>query len=480
MAGGFRQEGFSGVVAEVDPDRNLNVALPQQLARAGYAVSMHENDDGTYLGAPYLKSPEVSPDFRLRTDSDTLLLSTTFNYSSQDFGRWLNYTSSGTISYGILGYVSLSAGALTANFGAMIRTSRVFPILAASALYIEWNAAYTEIPSGNNIMELGIGIPATAIGALTDGIVFRWDQNSVFQGVMTYNGVDIATTGTLLAPDITRTHKYTLVISTEEVEFWIDDVLHATVIVPAGYGWPVAEASLPGIARCYNYTGAAVNTQILKVAGLAASLGGYSTAKEWSHTLSSSGNNAAQGTAGMGSTGQTSNIVNSTVPATAALSNTVAGYTTLGGTFLYAAVAGSETDYALFAYLNPASAVALTARTLHITGISINTWMIGAAIATTPTILQWAIGFGATAVSLATTDTAATQLKAPRRVALGSQSLLVAALVGTHAQEINRAFTTPYCVNPGEYVHIILRIPTGTATGAQNWRGSVAIQGYWE
>jgi len=54
------------------------------------------------------------------------------------------------------------------------------------------------------------------------------------------------------------------------------------------------------------------------------------------------------------------NYANSAAPASATLSNTAAGYTTLGGQFQFAAVAGAETDYALFAYTVPAASVSAT------------------------------------------------------------------------------------------------------------------------
>lgn len=60
--------------------------------------------------------------------------------------------------------------------------------------------------------------------------------------------------------------------------------------------------------------------------------------------------------------GSTANYANTAAPASATLSNTAAGYTTLGGQFQFAAVAG-ETDYALFAFLVPAGAAAVPAKT---------------------------------------------------------------------------------------------------------------------
>ena len=47
---------------------------------------------------------------------------------------------------------------------------------------------------------------------------------------------------------------------------------------------------------------------------------------------------------------QAAQWANSAAPASAALSNTAAGYATLGGLFQFAAVAGAATDYALFGF----------------------------------------------------------------------------------------------------------------------------------
>lgn len=128
-----------------------------------------------------------------------------------------------------------------------------------------------------------------------------------------------------------------------------------------------------------------------------------------------------------GAAGITANSVNSTVPATATLSNTAAGYTTLGGQFVFAAVAGAETDYALFAFLNTVPTTGITGRNLTIRGIWIDTWNQVVAVATTPTVFQWYAAVGSTAVSLATVDGAATRL--PKRIYIGSQSLVVGAAV---------------------------------------------------
>ena len=176
--------------------------------------------------------------------------------------------------------------------------------------------------------------------------------------------------------------------------------------------------------------------------------------------------------------GMTSNNVNSTVPATAALSNTAASYTTLGGKFVFAAVAGAETDYALFAFLNPIPTTSITGRNLVIRGAWIDTYNAVVAVATTPTVLEWSMAVSSTAVTLATTDGAATRL--PKRIALGVQSFVVGALAGQAAPRIDVNLDAPVVVEPGTYLHIILRMPYGTATATELFRGQVGINAYWE
>jgi hypothetical protein len=176
---------------------------------------------------------------------------------------------------------------------------------------------------------------------------------------------------------------------------------------------------------------------------------------------------------------QLDNWANSTEPAAASLSNTAAGYATPGGQFAFAAPAGAVTDFALFAWQVPAG------YQLYITDIHISTMngalqggAAGAAVATTPTILQWGIGINSSAVSLATADGAGTW--APRKKGIGVQSFLVGAAVGQTVADIIQNYRTPLCVDGGRFVHVIVRVPIGTATANQVIRGTVNLMGYFE
>jgi len=186
--------------------------------------------------------------------------------------------------------------------------------------------------------------------------------------------------------------------------------------------------------------------------------------------------NVPDGTA----TGQTANYVNSTIPTSATLSNTTAGYTTLGGQWQFASVAGAETDYALFAYLNPAGTNVLQGKNLIIRGIRIETFNMGAVSATTPNLLQFTVGVGSTGVSLATADSAAAGTCAPRRVPIGTQYLPVGAEIGQNCTPIDINFDVPLVVEPGKYFHLILKMVVGTATPSQLIRGICFVNGYFE
>lgn len=155
-------------------------------------------------------------------------------------------------------------------------------------------------------------------------------------------------------------------------------------------------------------------------------------------------------------------FANSAAPANATLSNTAAGYSTLGGLFSFAAVAGAATDYALFNYV--------PTRDFVCTGISIEAWNTVAAVATTPTLLVWGIGHDGATVNLST--------GAHRRVAVGAQSLAIGTAPGGMADKsIDRAIE-PSITRATRSLTVILRMPVGTATATEVIQGLVNVKGF--
>jgi len=266
-------------------------------------------------------------------------------------------------------------------------------------------------------------------------------------------------------------HDFVVEVSVGAVHFWHEAALLGTIETHSTQFGPTSQSALPVFVRTYTAAIAPASAIKLQVSAIGASNGGADLNRLWPTVQTAMGNTSAQVPTG-GTVGYTANYVNATAPVAATLAAATAGYATLGGQFSFAAVAGAETDYALFAYLVP------TGSTLIIRGIWIDTMNTGAAVATSATWLQWALGFGSTAVTLATAEGAAT--KATARLALGNQVFPIAAAIGAQATRLDVNLDAPIVVNSGEYLHILLRMPLGTATASQVIRGIVGINGYFE
>lgn len=463
--------------ANVDAGFNLQVALSNTPAYIGGVRLFGENDPGTITGAAQLKSPEVSEDYRLRVGVDSVWDDENFNYVAQNFNKH-KYTSNTLTITWASGFMNTNgAGVTTTGTGCQIQTYRHFPIQGSGGgIYIECAMALSNTPVTNWTLDFGAFLPATASTSIPlDGVYFRYTSAGLV-GVINNNGTETTTAVFTFTPVINQVYKYTITATDSGLEFWIDDVLYGSKAKPTAAGSVAYAGSVPFAIR-HHHTGVAGGVISAKFANYSISLADIDNVRLWAS------NKAGQGLSGInypsgGAAGNTSNNVNSTVPATATLSNTAAGYATLGGKFLFAAPAGAETDYALFAFLNTAPTTGITGRNLVIRGVWIDTFNAVVAVATTPTVMEWSCAAGSTAVSLATTDGAATRL--PKRIALGVQSFIVGAAAGAQAQRVGVNLDAPLVVEPGTYFHIILRIPYGTATATELFRGHVGVNSYWE
>lgn len=462
--------------ANVDAGFNLQVALPLAPAYMGGVRMFSENDPGDVTGSPYVKSPETSTDYRLRVGTDSVWDTEQFNYVAQNTSKHKYTSSTLTMTWAAGALNTNGAGVTTTGTACQLQTYRHFPLLGAGAAYFEATMALSNAMPTNVNLDFGGFLPgATGILVPLDGVYFRINSGGVF-GVLNSNGTETLTAAFTLTLAINVFAKFTVVSTQSEVEFWVDDVLMAHVDRQPGVSQPHYAASVPFAIR-HHHTGVAGAVVQAKFGGYSVTLGDMDTDRPWAATMAGQGMSAIQGASGHVQ-GQTANNVNSTVPATATLSNTAAGYATMGGRFLFAAPAGAETDYALFAYLNPAPTTGITGRNLVIRGVWIEAFNAVVAVATTPTVLEWSLGVGSTAVSLATVDGAAT--RAPRRLAMGNQSFLVGALAGANSERIDRNLDAPLVVEPGTYLHIILRVPYGTATATELFRGFVGLNAFWE
>ena len=472
--------GVSNILADVDSSNNLKVNLPTVLSAAGYSISVGEVDDGLVTGTKLLRPMDVSQDYRLRTGIDKIIWQDTFNHAVLNNAKYNAGTATMTITLAN-GFLNLNAGnAVAATNVALIRTFKHFSLFNTYPLYFDIKAKFSSTLQANSVIEFGL-VLATGTAAPTDGIFFRASGGQL-NAVINNNGAEVIIPN-IHTPQANVVYHYAITIGQDKCTFWANDSIVATIPTPVGLGSPCQSNSLPLLLR--NYNSGAVSTAVqLNIAQLGISLGDMDSGKEWGTTMVTNGQSsisAPDGSAAVAAGTQTANIVNITAPASATLANATAGYATLGGQFQFLAVVGAETDYALFAYLNPAATAAIPGKTLVVTGVKIDTFVAVVPIATTATVLQWTIGVGGTGVTLLTADSVVSGTRAARRLGLGIQSMVTGTTVGSVASPtIDAKFTSPLMVESGTYLHIILKMPISTATATQIIRGLVSINGYWE
>lgn len=472
-------------LANVSATYELNVVTPQTEANAGFVQLSTEADAGDVLGTRTVIPLEASDDYRLRVGLDQTLYNQSFEgtvVATHMFNQTLSTMTTNQAS----GYFSLnSANATASGNHAIFQTRRSFPLYGTYPTYIDMWIREANFDATNSTSEFGIGYVATT-AAPTDGVFFRRNNSGVLRAVVNYGGTETEATidttnitdrgaGTAYSP--TECNHYLIVIHNDIANFWVNDILVASIGCPDNQPSLTSSSAEPIFARVYN-SGVASAGRRVEIGFLNVSLGDQHNNKPWSHALCGLGQGAYQTQLGT-ATAQTANWANSAAPASASLANTTASYATLGGQFQFAASATNETDWALFGYLNPAGTNALPGKTLYVTAIRVCGLVVTGAAAVNATTFFWAAGVGSSAVSLATTDAATTV--SPKRIPLGVQSFLAAAPLGTIASGFDVQFTdAPLVVQPGTYLHIIVKQLNGAATASLVWRGQVMINGYLE
>jgi len=467
--------------AFVNTNSELQVALAKILGNAGYAALVGENHDGS-TGLPALRrSTYISPEKRLGVGLDSLLWDDVFHHSVLNSRKYSNSATTMTAAVAS-GFLTFNAGASLASGAAVShRTYRTFPVLGNYPTAVDFWFSLALVPQAQNIIEIGLGIPnASNASPPTDGVYMLIDTSGALQLVANYNGV--ATTSGAIAFTWTANRVYhgEIVCHSDRIELYMDGALIGTVLRSTANTVGAMSQNQSGnlFARLFN-AAATTGAQKLNIARWAVTVGDGNFNRSWGAARTGLGDHLLSNPDSQ-VVALLDNIANSVAPTSATLANTAAGYTLPGGNFQFAAVAGAETDYALFAYQVPAPAAGVPGKNLIVTGIEIDANNMGAAVATTPTLLHWSIGTGSTAVSLATADSANT--RAPHRKFLGSQSFAIGSAIGARSDnKVSTDFSAaPLIVEPGTFLHVILRMPVGTATASQIIRGGVGVKGYFE
>jgi len=459
-----------------DVNHNLYVNTPTDSDNSGFVNVSAESHDGVVGAARLTRAMEVSPDYRLRMGEDSLMWSDVFSHGQFNVSKYKGVDTTMTKAL-TGGRLALNSGNAVASGNATyVQTWRTFPLYLSYSVYADFEILFSQDPVANNVCEFGLGY-ATGVAVPTDGVFFRLNASGQLIGVMNNNSSETTTILSFVPQQMVVAH-YLIIIHNDRVEFWINNSLYGAIETPSAIGSPTLSMNCPLLLREYN-SGITSFAQRMEVASVGISTGDLLSNRFWSTTMSGMGQSSTNIPDGVAS-GYTANIVNSASPLNATLSNTAAGYANLGGQFQFVAPAGGETDYALFGYQVPAGTSLIPAKSLIIRGIRIETFNMGAAVATTPTLLQWSLGIGSSAVSLVTVDSATAGTRASRRLSLGIQSLPVASPIGFAAVPVDVNLDSPIMVEAGTFVHIILKIPVGTATASQIVRGIVSLNGFFE
>lgn len=417
-------------------------------------------------------SPQYTENGYQVVSLDSLMFTEQVDGSTLNTNMWTTSTLTQTIAQAS-GFITLNSGSsVVVNTYAILQSIKTIPLYGHLPLATLIRGKVNVVPSANVTIEVGLGIAATN-AAPTDGAFFRWTSDGTFRCVINNAGTE--TTATITAPSINSEHLYEIDVVEDLVQFFIDDVLVGTVATPATQAYPFNVGRQTVFVRTVNGAVSPATAPQFSIGQVNVVQQDLNQNKLWKETLVSLGRGGYQSPTAYT---QTANHTNSTDPTSATLSNTAAGYTTFGGRYQFAAVAGAATDYALFGFQVPAG------YQLYLTGITINCVLTGAAIATTATMLDWSLGLNASAVSLATAESPPTTWS-PRRIPLGSHGFPLAApngpmQIGDSPSDLVRTFDPPLVIDGGRFFHVIVEVPIGSATGSQVFRGNVTPVGYYE
>jgi hypothetical protein len=386
--------------------------------------------------------------------------------------RWVNTATTFVTAQNAQGINLNNTNLTTANAVNVLISRKRISRISRNPIQVKFRARLSNF--ANSVNEVGVADGVTGTTQILNGVYFQCTTLGAVQGVVALNGVETVVTlntfgGFTYNANAGEHYTFDILIDDDSVDFFIQTTASSRIVARGTFKVPNnAQRMIQGtkflaFSRCFNSATVPATAPVHILNFFYMGFTELQISKPWPDILAG---NSQHGRISPTAFTQTAQFANSAAPASATLSNTAAGYTTLGGLFQFAAIAGAATDYLLFSFTVPAP------YSLHVKGITIESWNTGAAVATTPTLLVWGFGTNGTAANLGTGGFI--------RGTLGSQSFPVAAAVGANTNQINRRFEVPLVIEPGLILAIILRMPVGTATASQIVQGLVDIDGYFE
>ena len=232
--------GISANLAEVDANNRMkvNLAASDDAAQVG-AVRFYSDNDPV---SDFIVSPETDDDYRLRIAQESVYDWETFNYTAQNTGKHIYRNTTMTNSWSTAGLTTNSGNITTTTTGTLVQSYAYFPLIGASQIYGEFAGSVNANTTTGMVIDFGFFLAGgTTPFAPTDGIMFRLTAAG-WQGVINFNGTE--TTAALVSDAvafvhvINRKYQFQIVANEQEVRFWIDGTLYATISTPVGQGQP--------------------------------------------------------------------------------------------------------------------------------------------------------------------------------------------------------------------------------------------------
>lgn len=476
--GGIRIEGTSSNVADVTANNNLKVALPTTAAQVGSVRLMSENDDGSILGTPQLRSPETTIDYRLRVGVDTLLDSHYFQdqtFPNNKF-RLAFQTSAVTSTAGY--FVMNSNNTNIANTYVYMDTIHVFQAPAGNApLYCETSFRISEIVNAYAEFNFGFSGQRDTFTTFTalDGAFFRLNSNGLY-GVIKSNGTETLT-GVLFSPSLNTTYQCCVVFGNKEVQFFVNDIMYC-VPLTSGAAMPI---NIPGVRWFANFrqTGTGAASSRCYISNYNVFQGDVNVTYHPSVLAQIQGGGMYKL-----STGTEQNYSISTVPSTATFTaNTAPNINALFAYWVWpSSLTAGENDYPVIGW-SPVDASNLQPHKSFVcTGIDIGDISILGAITGGPLILQWFVSFRCTGSSLATSEASLgwnASARSPRSIPMKTQVIAASAAAGTVIPGFRFDLSSSnLLINPDDYLHVYVRL-LGTNITIGTMRQTASVLGYY-
>lgn len=526
---GFRLEGLSGRLNEVDSTSNLDIQLPvnNQIGMMGIGGIAH---DGAAGASRVVRPIDISINRRVCVGLDSLFFQDIFGYNAQNSSIWqLATTGAGTVTWGGAdGMLNLNANNTVGDTSTQLTTYKMFQLYCGAGLLLEFIGNIPNLSDSHTTIEFG-WFQATGITAPADGVLFRI-TNNVFYGVININGVE--TTIDLGTLPNTSVHKFLIKIYEDEAEFWVDDILRGIVETPnTNACMPVSMNYQPICVRTIGTSGGSyaasfnlgqlslymidITTyrpwpQVMAGMGLMGSqwqsnvitAGSFvigtnyiiiTTGSTTYTTIGAANNNpgtffvatgVGSGTGTACAVGSTAYMANNlAVGAGLVLANaTQTTYVGLGGQFDIQPTLAANNDGILCYFQCPPGLPTVPGKALVITSIRVQGVVTTVLANAAAILLQYSLAYGSTALSLATAEAATT--KAYRRLAIGQENYgggtnVAVGVLGNANGPLLLIPASPIVVQPAEYVAIAVK-NIGTVTTSGVITVVVTIDAHWE